>query len=483
MNNQLLRIAVFAFVSFGATVFARQPQRPNLIAIVTDDQGYWSIGAYGNKDSRTPNMDRLASEGALFTNAFVSTPVCSPSRASFLTGLHGTQVGITDWINMNQSGAGVGLPPQTLTWPEVLQKNGYATALIGKWHLGRLPQHHPTRHGYDHFWGMLNGGTSRLMNPRMEVDGKLTQLKGPVPDLLTDESMRWIEASVEADPDKPFALSMHFREPHLPYGPVPQEDSAPFKDSDPSLPDAAHLDAAMTKDLYRKYYASIHAIDRNLGRLLAKLDELKLSENTIVLFTSDHGYNVGHHNLHGKGNAVWIGGGAHGPKRPNMFDSSVRTPLLVRWPAVVKGGTKIEQQVSNIDTFATVLGMLGVPQPEGSKQHGRDFSPLLRGEKVSDWPTDVFAQYDLHNAGIAHMRMIRTPVWKLVRHHLTSGHNELYDLQNDPGETRNRYFDKKVMDIRDGLQERLTAWQKSIDDPVLKLDANRPIEPGPSVGE
>ncbi|MDQ3441608.1 MAG: sulfatase-like hydrolase/transferase, partial [Planctomycetota bacterium] len=176
-----------------------QAKRPNLIAIVTDDQGAWSIGAYGNKDSRTPNLDRLARDGALFTNAFVSTPVCSPSRASFLTGLYGTQVGITDWINMNESGAGVGLPPETVTWPELLKQNGYATALIGKWHLGRLPQHHPTKHGYDHFWGMLNGGTSRLMNPRMEVDGQLTELKGPVPDLLTDESMRWIEANADAN--------------------------------------------------------------------------------------------------------------------------------------------------------------------------------------------------------------------------------------------------------------------------------------------
>lgn len=456
-----------------------QEKRPNIIAIVTDDQSRWSIGAYGNKDSRTPNMDRLAAEGALFTNAFVNTPVCSPSRASFLTGLHGTQVGITDWINMNESGAGVGLPPATLTWPEVLQQNGYATALVGKWHLGRLPQHHPTRHGYGHFWGMLNGGTSQLMRPLLEVEGETKRLKGYVGDLLTDESMRWIEANR----DKPFALSMHFRAPHLPYGPVPREDSAPFEDSNPTLPDAPHLDEPFTKDLHRKYYASIHSIDRNLGRLLDKLDELKLADNTIILFTSDHGYNVGHHTLHGKGNAVWIGGGVHGPKRPNMFDSSVRVPLLIRWPGVVKPATRIEQHVSNVDTFATVLGMLNVPQPKDNKQHGRDFSPLLRDETVSDWLIDVFAQYDLHNAGIAYLRMIRTPQWKLVRHHMTNGHNELYDLANDPGEKRNRYYDKKVREVRDELQQRLTAWQESIDDPVLKLDANRPIEPGPPVGE
>lgn len=125
----------------------------------------------------------------------------------------------------------------------------------------------------------------------------------------------------------------------------------------------------------------------------------------------------------------------------------------------------------------------GVPQPANNEQHGRDFSPLLRGETPSDWPTDVFAQYDLHNAGIAHLRMIRTPDWKLLRHHLTNGHNELYDLKNDPSEKRNRYYDKKVKDVRDELQQRLTARQKLIDDPVLKLDADRLIESGPPVGE
>jgi len=482
MSRLCCLVATCAFIALFAAAAAHAQdgaKRPNLIAIVTDDQGFWSIGAYGNKDAKTPNMDRLAAEGALFTNAFCATPVCSPSRASFLTGLYGTQVGITDWLNMNESGQGIGLPPETVTWPEVLKQNGYATALIGKWHLGRLPQFHPTQNGYDYFWGMLNGGTSQLMKPQVEVDGETKRLNGYIGDLLTDESIRWLEANRE----KPFALSMHFREPHLPYGPVPEADSSPFKDSDPTLPEAANLDPAFTKDLQRKYLASVHSIDRNLGRLFAKLDELKLMENTIVLFTSDNGYNVGHHTVHGKGNGNWIGGGVQGPKRPNMYESSVRLPLIVRWPGVVRPGTRIEQHVSNIDTFATVLGMLNVPQPKGVKQNGRDFSLLLRDEPVKDWPTDVFAQYDLHNQGIASMRMIRTPQWKLVRYHLTNGDNQLFDLTNDPLEQRNRYYDKKVQSIRDELQQRLTKWQESIDDPVLKLDANRPIEAGPPTGE
>jgi uncharacterized sulfatase len=467
--------AAVVVLLLGAHAFAQDAKRPNLIAIVTDDQAMWSVGAYGNKESRTRHMDRLAREGARFTNAFVATPVCSPSRAAFLTGRYGTELGITDWITVSEAESGVGLPPESVTWPEVLQQNGYATALVGKWHLGQLSQHHPTKHGYDHFWGIIGGG-AQAMDPQVEVDGKRTKLKGPTPDLTMDEALRWLAAT---DKDKPFALSIHFREPHVPYAPVPKEDSAPFKELDPTIPDFKGLDPAWTKDTYRKYYASVHSVDRNLGRLLARLDELKLADNTIVLFTSDHGYNIGHHGIYTKGNGSWILAGTRGPKRPNMFEESIRVPLLVRWPGVAKPGTTIDAAVSNIDTFVSVLGMLGVKPPADATQRGLDFSPFLRGEQPSDWRKEVFGQYDLHNAGLAYMRMVRTDDWKLVRHHVASGMNELYDLKNDPGETKNLYHDAQARAARDDLQLRLTSWEESIDDPILKLDT-RPVESGPN---
>jgi uncharacterized sulfatase len=213
-----------------------------------------------------------------------------------------------------------------------------------------------------------------------------------------------------------------------------------------------------------------------------KLEEMGLAENTIVLFTSDNGYNIGHRTLHGKGNAFWVAGGVTGPKRPNMFDESMRTPLIVRWPGVVKPGTTIDACVSTVDTFSSVLGMLGVPEPKGNRQHGHDFSPILRGERAADGKTEVFGQYDLHAAGIAYMRMIRTGDWKLIRHHMTEGENELYNLKLDPGEKRNVYHNRPARAARDRLQERLTEWERSIDDPILKMDT-RPIEPGPLRGE
>jgi arylsulfatase A-like enzyme len=468
MHATIYRMAVIAallglLLPGAASAGPRQArQQPNLIVIVTDDQARWSLGAYGNKESRTPNMDRLARQGATFLNAFCATPVCSPSRASLLTGRYGTQVGITDWITPKQAEGGSGLPREALTWMLVLQRAGYHTGLVGKWHLGTLPAYHPSKHGFAHFMGFLGGGNSP-MNPTLQVNGQTKKLKGSLPDLLTDDAIDFVTRNRAG----PFALMLNFRAPHLPYGPVPPADTVPFKDLDPTIPDFPGLDVAQVKKWTRDYYASVHSVDRNLGRLLQLLDDLELSENTIIIFTSDHGYMIGHHGLHAKGNAVWVAGAHKGKQRPNMFDDSLRVPLIVRWPRVVKGGTQVPELVSNIDTFASVLGMLEVPPPADYRQEGKDFSPLLRGRKAA-WRDAVFAQYDLHNGGKASMRSIRTARWHLVRQYLGGQADELFDLQNDPGETRNRYDDAKLRATRDDLQYRLDTWMQSIDDPLLK---------------
>ncbi len=459
----LIRVALCLWLSsFAPLTYAQTTERYNLISIVTDDQAQWSVGAYGNRESRTPNMDRLAREGAKFLNAFVTTPVCSPSRVAFLTGLYGTQVDITDYLTAAEGAAGLGLPPTTTTWPQVLQRRGYRTALFGKWHLGTQPQFHPTKHGFDVFMGAPEGSFAP-MNPTLEVNGQPTKLQGAASDLVMDAALRFIEANRA----RPFATLIHFREPHTPYTPMPEEDAALFKDLEPTIPNVRGLDTKQIKQWHREYYAAVHAVDRNLGKLLAKLDEWNLSGKTIVLFTSDHGYNIGHHGIHTKGNGIWVAGGVNGPKRPNMWDTSLRIPLLIRWPGVVKAGSEIAETVLNLDTFASVLGMLGLTMPAGVKQEGQDFSPLLRGQKIA-WRDTFYGQYDLHNVGLAYMRMIRTSSWKLVRHHHANELDELYDLQNDPGETRNLYNDAQQRATREELQRKLTAWQQHINDPLLR---------------
>lgn len=440
----------------GKTV-GKRPRKTNLLCIVTDDQAVWSLGCYGNKESRTPHMDRLAREGALFRRAYVATPVCSPSRVSFLTGKYGTEVAITDYIAPKEAQAGVGIPVSATTFLEILRRAGYATGLIGKWHLGMLPRFHPTKHGIDHFFGFTGGG-NKPMHPVLERGGKDEKFKGSLPDILTDEAI----AFVKKHRDRPFALSLHFRAPHAPYAPVPKQDSAPFAKLDPSIPDYPDLNIAKVKKLTVDYYGSVHSVDRNVGRLLQVLDDLGLAEDTIVLFTSDHGYSIGHNGVWHKGNGSWITNARGGQRRPNMFANNLQVPLLVRWPRRVKGGTKIDGLVSNIDTFPTVLALLEVDPPRDYRQHGQDFSPLLRGEPYRR--EAVFAQYDLHNYTEARMRSVLTDRWHLVRQYHDNGQpDELFDLANDPEERRNLYADPAHRETRDRLQEMLDGWMRNVE--------------------
>jgi choline-sulfatase len=200
------------------------------------------------------------------------------------------------------------------------------------------------------------------------------------------------------------------------------------------------------------------------------MDELHLATNTVVMFTSDHGYMIGHHGLHAKGNGYHIWRQRGGPQRatrPNMFEESIRIPWIVRWPGVTKPGLEIAQPVSNLDTYATVLSMLGVKAPRDWKQEGVDVAPLLRGRKFT--PHDeIFAQYDLQNDTVDFIRMIRTDDWKLVRHYFSEGADEFYDLRTDPGETRNLFNDSRHTRIQASLQKKLLRWQRSIDDPILR---------------
>ena len=453
-------------VAFSASqLAAAEARRLNFISIVTDDQAAWSIGAYGNRESRTPNMDRLAREGARFLNAFAGTPVCSPSRATFLTGRYGTQLGVTDWITPKQAKAGLGLPPDSVTWPKVLQQHGYRTGLIGKWHLGEQPQFHPNRLGFDYFMGAA-GGSFKPKDPELEVNGQTTKMEGFGADILTDAALRFIETNRAG----PFALLIHFREPHMPYDPVPEADSAPFMELDPTVPSSLGTNTPQVKQWTRLYYGAVHSVDRNLGRLLARLEELRLSDNTIVMFTSDHGYMIGHHGLHTKGNGYRIErarGSTPRQTRPNMFEESIRIPLLVRWPGVTKPGLEIPQPVSNLDTYATVLSMLGARAPADWKQEGVDLSPLLRGKRFTPH-AEIYGQYDLQNDAVDFMRMIRTDEWKLVRHYFSEGADELYHLRDDPSETRNLFDDPTHARTQAGLQKKLLRWQRGIDDPILR---------------
>jgi len=452
---------------------AMAADRPNILFLFTDDQAPWAMGAAGHPHAKTPNMDRLVREGAYLVNSFTTTPVCSPSRASLMTSRYGSELGITDWIRPGQEDA-LGLDPKTITFAEALQSSGYKTGLVGKWHLGVPPQYHPTKTGFDYFMGFLTGG-SKPNNPVLEKDGKTQPFKGFTPDILTDHAMEFIEANKQG----PFMLCVHYRAPHARWLPVAEEDLAPFKDLNPTIPnpDYPKLDTPRVKRMTREYLASVASVDRNVGRILKQLDQTGLSENTIVIYSSDHGYSMGHNGIWHKGNGHWVlteppPAEENVPKgqRPNMYDNSIRVPTMVRWPGVVKHGAVIEQTVGNLDWYPTLLAMAGAKLPEGETIRGRDITPLLRGANV-DWNNDFYAEYSTHHQSQTHMRMYRTPQWKLIRDFKNPNRDELYDLVDDPAEQQNlirsdRADVKKVIAELDG---KIRQQMKAINDPVLKM--------------
>ncbi|MHC4622192.1 MAG: sulfatase-like hydrolase/transferase [Planctomycetota bacterium] len=310
-------------------------KRPNIIFVMTDDQGPWAFGAAPDTNARTPSIDRLRREGARLTNYFVTTPVCSPSRAGLMTSRYATEVDVPDFLRGSST---LGLSRKFPTWPRLLNEAGYATALVGKWHLGREDEFYPTNYGYEEFTGFRVGGEISR-NPRVEVDGKVKQLEGYTPDILTDFAVDFIKRNKSG----PFLLSLHFWAPHAntanrtPDGdrtwlPLSDADWSQFKNADQVLPepDYLKLDVPRAKRMMREYLASVASVDRNLGRLLALLDELGLTDNTVVVFTSDNGYNLAHNGIWHKGNGRWLLTDNRGP-RPNLYDNSLKVPAIVRW--------------------------------------------------------------------------------------------------------------------------------------------------------
>lgn len=467
----MLRAAAFLAV-ISSAAFASAAERPNIVFIYADDHGPWAMGAAGCADARTPNMDRLVREGAYLTRAYTTTPVCSPSRAGLMASRYGSELGITDWINPKKEPEH-GLDTNYVTWPEVLAEAGYETGLVGKWHLGTLDQFHPSHSGYKHFMGFRAGGTTPK-DPMLEVEGEERTVEGFEPEILADEAIAFLTRKQKV----PFLLSLHFRAPHAPWLPLPESDWSAFQNHDPTIPnpDYPDLDVEKLKRITNEYLASVACVDRNVGRVLDELDTLGLSQNTVVIYTSDHGYNMGHNGIWHKGNGHWIL--KHPPaatenipegERPNMYDLSLRVPAIVRWPAAIKPGTVVDRTVTNLDWYPTLLAMAGLDVPKETTIRGRNFLPLLRGENV-EWNDDLYAEYSLKHSARAHLRTYRTAEWKLIRDFLNPGRDELYHLTEDPAETTNLIdsADPQAKAAIDTLHARILEKMRELRDPVLE---------------
>ncbi|MEZ4868125.1 MAG: sulfatase-like hydrolase/transferase [Caldilineaceae bacterium] len=438
-----------------------QPQShhtPNILLILTDDQGPWAMGCAGNGEIHTPNLDRLAATGMRFTNFFCTSPVCSPARASLLTGRMPSQHGIHDWIREGNVGErAVEYLAGQLAYTDILAANGYTCGLSGKWHLG--DSYRPQK-GFTH-WYVHEQGGGPYYNAPMIRNGQPERNPRYLSDLITDDALAYIAAQAQAT--QPFYLGVHYTAPHspwidnhppeivalyddCPFASCPQEPKHPWVKPD-ILADAW----ANPRENLQGYFAAVTAMDRNVGRLLDQLEALGLRENTWVFFVSDNGFSCGHHGIWGKGNGTF-------PQ--NMYDNSIKVPAIISHPARIAQGVVSDALLSGYDFMPTLLDYLGYANPAAARLPGRTFAPLLRGEALQEHEHIVV--YDEYGP----VRMVRTRAWKYV-HRYPYGPHELYDLINDPGERQNLVDEPAYLPRRAEMKERLEEWFVHYTDPQL----------------
>ena len=397
-------------------------RRTNVVMFMTDDHGAWATGAYGCAEMRTPHIDRLAATGARFDRAYACTPVCSPSRMTWITGQIPSQHGVQEYLLPEdafgaQSRAfldGLG------TYSEALAANGYTLGMCGKWHMGKDEQ---AQRGFG-FWHTVPGGGGPYRDVEFVTNGERRKLEGFKTDRVGDGALQFLDTVGE----RPFYLLMPFYAPHTPYDFQPEEYRAPYEGAKFSCypDDAQHpwQNAGLARhhgnrESMRSYSALITGVDRNVGRVLRKLEEMGARDNTLVIFTADQGWSAGHHGVWGKGN---------GTVPYNMYEEAIRIPLIWNHAARIRPRA-IREMVSTYDYFPTILDYLGVDAPKPKKAlPGRSYAPLVEGKRAR-WNNRLYFEY-------GYTRAARTENLKYVER-TKEWPSELFDLEADPGEKRN----------------------------------------------
>lgn len=427
-----------------------QTSHPNICFIYVDDQAAWTVGAYGNAEAYTPNLDRLAAEGALMENAFCSTPVCSPARAAMLTSRYSTETCIPDFIPkpghvaFTEQWSKVGLDPAMKTFPSILAENGYENTLIGKWHVGDWTldpelRCHPVKNGYHHFFGMTGGGVNPI-NPEFEESGELKQFEGYCDEILTERAVSVIQSQAERKDRQPFLLSLNLRQPHHPWEPIRECDAAHYEGRELTIPNPEYpdLDTDDMQARMKGYLSAVSGVDRMVGQVLEALDEAGLSENTIVIFSSDHGFMMGRNGLWHKGNGIQATKTKDGNGFvPNLTEESLRVPAIIRWPQRIQAGQRHAELLSDVDWLPTVLELAGCELPDSLLVRGRSWAPLVLGQSLEDWRECVYSEYDMCVYQHGRLRAIRSERWKLILDFHTPWRSALYDLKVDPCESEN----------------------------------------------
>ncbi|MEP7208946.1 MAG: sulfatase-like hydrolase/transferase [Casimicrobiaceae bacterium] len=438
---------------------SRDAQQPNVLFILSDDQGAWAMRCAGNDDIITPALDAIAATGLRFTDFFCTSPVCSPARASLLTGEIPSRHGVHDWIRGGNVGTqGVDyLAGQTLL-TDLAVSAGYRCALVGKWHLGASDVPRP---GHVRWYAHQSGMSPYYDAPMLDERRPVT-----VPRYLTDDLTEHALAFLgqEAARDEPFWLALNYTAPHYPWiGSHPQEYTAMYRDcAFASCPQAAphpftaHGNPATDEGFLHPresltgYFAATTAMDAGIGRVLAALDGLGLTSSTLVIFMSDNGMNCGHHGIWGKGN---------GTRPQNMYDSSVKVPCLMAQPGRIAPGV-CDALLSAYDVFPTLVDYLGLDDSSRRARPGRSFRTRLdQGGALKEREIVVYDEY-------GPVRMVRTREWKYV-HRYPDGPHELFDLVHDPGERANLLEQASAEATVLAMRDRLDAWFARFADPAM----------------
>ncbi|HRF46440.1 MAG TPA: sulfatase-like hydrolase/transferase [Anaerolineales bacterium] len=433
--------------------------RPNILLIMGEDHGAWALGAAGNREIRTPTLDYLAETGVQMDNAFTPTPVCSPSRACLLTGRLASQHGIHDYLGSGPDIDAIDWLGAENTLPQLLRGNGYQTALIGKWHLGRDAQpqggfEHWVCHSFD--YPFEHGGPHRY-----SIQGEIHTLDGYKTQILTDFAVDFLR---ERDTERPFFLFVSHTATHSPWSGHPERLVQAYRGcdfsaapQDPSPPGAVqNLESTnatreQPHEALAQYYAAVTEMDEGVGRLLDELEALGLRETTLVVYLSDHGLNCGQHGIWGKGN---------GTLPLNMVEESIRIPLIFNQPGRLFGHQHRGEFVDHLDIFRTLAEVAGIDLPGAAERYpGRSFLSLLDNTAPAPGWRDVqFGEY-------GDVRMVRTARHKLIMRH-PDGPHELYDLVQDPRETSNVHADPANAALVARLTEQVTAYFARHADPV-----------------
>ena len=444
------------------------PSRPNFLFVTTDGHRPEALSLNGNRIVQTPHFDRLGREGMQFQNSFVVNALCLPSRATALTGLYSHNTGCVD--NRDRV-----VPAEVPLFTDLLRAAGYEAALFGKAHVGRLGERQ-----WDHYFG-FPGAAADYFWPRIQ-EGSLGKIEsnriyeGYVDDVVTERAIYWLQQKRE----KPFCLILWFQGPHAPffrprryldlYNGVPISKPATFDDDLKGYPgkprafaeadnkiggpytrDSQTQDncARSLEEMVKDYYVGIVAADDNLGRVFQVLGDIGQLDDTVVMFSSDHGFFLGEWRMYDK---------------RFMHEPSIRTPMLIRYPRLVRAGSTANHMVLNTDIAPTFLELAGLEIPE--RIEGRSLVSLLKGEEPTSWRRDWLYEYyeypGPHN--VPRNRGVRSEQYKLIHYYEAPEEFELYDLKEDPGELHNLYGDSRFATLVRDLRQRIHELREATDD-------------------